>query len=83
MPIGKRIAPAIRRPHFAADIDTIIWVNQAATNTPTNAIVASAPALLEIAAHVLEGEALAKRKRYDDAIAKLERAVRLEDGLMF
>ncbi len=44
---------------------------------------ASAPVLLEIAAHVLEGEILAKRKRYDDAIAKLERAVRLEDGLMY
>ena len=44
---------------------------------------ATAPLLLEIAELVLEGEILAKRKRYERAIAKLERAVRLEDGLLY
>lgn len=43
----------------------------------------NAGALLEIASEVLEGEIFARRGRHDRAIAHLERAVRLEDGMMY
>ncbi len=43
----------------------------------------TAPTLLTIAEELLEGDLLAKRKRYDEAIAHLSRAVRLEDGLLY
>lgn len=39
--------------------------------------------ILAIAPEVLAGELAAARKSYDDAIAHLERAVRLEDGLVY
>jgi len=44
---------------------------------------AAAPLLLEIAGEVLEGEIAARRGRYEDAIGKLERAVRLQDTLTY
>jgi tetratricopeptide (TPR) repeat protein len=40
-------------------------------------------AVLAIAPEVLAGEIAASRKQYDTAIAHLERAVRLEDGLIY
>ena len=40
-------------------------------------------AILSIAPEVLAGEIAAARKQYDTAIAHLERAVRLEDGLVY
>jgi tetratricopeptide (TPR) repeat protein len=43
----------------------------------------SAPTLLSIASEVLAGELAAKQKRFDAAISHLERAVRLEDSLMY
>ena len=43
----------------------------------------TAASIFAIAPHVLEGELLAARKDYDEAIAHLERAVRLEDGLVY
>jgi len=42
-----------------------------------------APLLLSIAAQVLSGELDASQRRYETAIAKLERAVRLEDSLPY
>jgi tetratricopeptide (TPR) repeat protein len=39
--------------------------------------------VLAIAPEVLAGEIAASRKQYDTAIAHLERAVRLEDGLIY
>jgi tetratricopeptide (TPR) repeat protein len=44
---------------------------------------AAASGLLDIAQEVLSGEISAKKGNYEDAIADLERAVRLEDGLMY
>jgi tetratricopeptide (TPR) repeat protein len=44
---------------------------------------ASVPVLLEIAGEVLEGEIAARRGRHEDAIGKLERAVRLQDTLTY
>jgi len=43
----------------------------------------SARTLLTIAGEVLAGELAAKQKRFDAAISHLERAVRLEDGLLY
>ena len=43
----------------------------------------TAPTLLTIAEHVLAGDLAAKRRRFDDAIVHLTRAVRLEDGLLY
>ena len=43
----------------------------------------TAPVLLTIAGELLEGDLLAKAKKYDRAIAHLSRAVRLEDGLLY
>ena len=43
----------------------------------------TAAAVLAIAPAVLAGEIAAARKQYDVAIAHLERAVRLEDGLVY
>ncbi|MBR9980308.1 MAG: hypothetical protein KFF50_04700, partial [Desulfatitalea sp.] len=43
----------------------------------------SAPTLMSIASEVLAGELAAKQKRFDAAISHLERAVRLEDSLMY
>jgi len=43
----------------------------------------TAAAILAIAPHVLGGELAAARKEYDAAIAHLDRAVRLEDGLVY
>ncbi len=43
----------------------------------------TAPTLLEIAEELLTGDILAKQRRYDDAIAHVARAVRLEDGLLY
>jgi tetratricopeptide (TPR) repeat protein len=43
----------------------------------------AAGAVLAIAPEVLAGEIAAARKQYDAAIAHLERAVRLEDGLVY
>ena len=43
----------------------------------------SAPKLLSIAELVLSGEINIARERYGKGIAKLERAVRLEDGLLY
>jgi tetratricopeptide (TPR) repeat protein len=43
----------------------------------------SAAAIFAIAPEVLAGELAAARKNYDAAIAHLERAVRLEDGLIY
>ena len=43
----------------------------------------TAPTLLTIAEELLTGDLLAKRKRYDESIAHLSRAVRLEDGLLY
>ena len=42
-----------------------------------------ASAIFAIAPEVLAGEIAAARKQYDTAIAHLERAVRLEDGLVY
>ena len=42
-----------------------------------------ASALLTLAAEVLQGEIAAAAGRYDEAIAHLDRAVRLEDGLLY
>lgn len=44
---------------------------------------AAAGGLLAIAEEVLMGEALAKQGKYQRAISHLERAVRLEDGLLY
>jgi tetratricopeptide (TPR) repeat protein len=43
----------------------------------------NAKQLLEIARHVLNGELLAKTRKYDEAVAQLDRAVRLEDTLLY
>lgn len=43
----------------------------------------TAAAILAVAPSVLAGEIAATRKEYDAAIAHLERAVRLEDGLVY
>jgi tetratricopeptide (TPR) repeat protein len=43
----------------------------------------SAAAIFAIAPEVLGGELAAARRNYDAAIAQLERAVRLEDGLVY
>ena len=43
----------------------------------------TAAAIFAIAPEVLAGELAARRKDYDTAIAHLERAVRLEDGLVY
>ncbi|MGI9327920.1 MAG: hypothetical protein ACR2PZ_22060, partial [Pseudomonadales bacterium] len=43
----------------------------------------TAPTLLYIAEELLSGDILAKQRRYDDAIAHIARAVRLEDGLLY
>ncbi len=43
----------------------------------------TAGAILSIAPEVLAGEVAARRKDFDAAIAHLERAVRLEDGLVY
>jgi tetratricopeptide (TPR) repeat protein len=43
----------------------------------------TAAAIFAIAPEVLAGELAARRKEYDRAIAHLERAVRLEDGLVY
>ncbi len=43
----------------------------------------TAAAILAVAPEVLAGELLARRKDYDAAIAHLERAVRLETGLVY
>jgi tetratricopeptide (TPR) repeat protein len=43
----------------------------------------TAGAVLAIAPEVLAGEIAAARKQYDAAVAHLERAVRLEDGLVY
>jgi tetratricopeptide (TPR) repeat protein len=40
-------------------------------------------AIFAIAPEVLAGELAARRKEYDEAVAHLERAVRLEDGLVY
>ena len=41
------------------------------------------PAILSIAQEVLAGEIAAAKKNYDEAVAHLERAVRLEDALVY
>jgi tetratricopeptide (TPR) repeat protein len=41
----------------------------------------SAPAVLSVAVEALAGELAARQERYDEAIAHLDRAVRLEDSL--
>lgn len=43
----------------------------------------NAATLLAIARNVLEGEMLASEQRHDEAIARLDRAVRLEDSLTY
>jgi tetratricopeptide (TPR) repeat protein len=43
----------------------------------------TAAAILSVAPEVLAGELLARRKDYDPAVAHLERAVRLETGLVY
>lgn len=43
----------------------------------------NAQSLLDIASGVLRGEYLAKRGKYDDAVAELDRAVRLEANLLY
>lgn len=43
----------------------------------------TAAAILAIAPEVLAGDLAARRKQYDEAIAHLERGVRLEDGLVY
>jgi tetratricopeptide (TPR) repeat protein len=43
----------------------------------------SAPKLLTIAALILEGEIAIAREDFDEGIAKLDRAVRLEDSLLY
>jgi len=43
----------------------------------------AAPTLLSIAGELLDGEMAAKQKRFESAISHLERAVRLEDSLMY
>ncbi len=43
----------------------------------------TAAAILSVAPEVLAGELAARRKDYDAAVAHLERAVRLEDGLVY
>src|SRR4029450_8066673 len=43
----------------------------------------TAAAVFAVAPHVLAGDLAAKRKDYDAAIAHLERAVRLEDSLVY
>jgi len=43
----------------------------------------SADSLLDIAIGVLDGEILAKNGDMDDGIARLEKAVRIQDGLMY
>ncbi|MFI5169518.1 MAG: hypothetical protein ACHQM7_04075 [Vicinamibacterales bacterium] len=43
----------------------------------------TAAAILAIAPEVLAGELLARRKEYDKAVAHLDRAVRLEDSLVY
>jgi tetratricopeptide (TPR) repeat protein len=44
---------------------------------------ATAGKLLTIAEEIVAGEIAAKRKRYPEALTHLERAVRLEDGLLY
>ncbi len=44
---------------------------------------ATAPQLLEIASSILQSEILAKNGNADDALLRLEHAVRIEDGLMY
>ncbi|HSR53478.1 MAG TPA: hypothetical protein VLV83_21855 [Acidobacteriota bacterium] len=39
--------------------------------------------VLQVARHVLAGEILAKKGRYDDAVAELSTAVRYEDGMTY
>jgi tetratricopeptide (TPR) repeat protein len=43
----------------------------------------AAPTLLSIAGELLDGEMAAKQKRFESAISHLDRAVRLEDSLMY
>jgi tetratricopeptide (TPR) repeat protein len=43
----------------------------------------NAATLLAIARNVLEGERLASERRFDEAVARLDRAVRLEDSLAY
>jgi tetratricopeptide (TPR) repeat protein len=43
----------------------------------------SAPAILNVAAEALTGELAARQKHYDEAIAHLDKAVRLEDALEY
>jgi tetratricopeptide (TPR) repeat protein len=43
----------------------------------------TAAAILSIAPEVLAGELLARRKDYDKAVAHLDRAVRLEESLVY
>jgi tetratricopeptide (TPR) repeat protein len=43
----------------------------------------NAKQLLQIARGVLNGELLAKRRKFDEAVAQLDRVVRLEDTLLY
>lgn len=43
----------------------------------------TAAAIFAIAPEVLAGELASRRKQYDEAVARLERGVRLEDGLVY
>jgi tetratricopeptide (TPR) repeat protein len=43
----------------------------------------NAKQLLQIARGVLNGELLAKRRKFDEAVAELDRVVRLEDALLY
>jgi tetratricopeptide (TPR) repeat protein len=43
----------------------------------------SAPAILSVAAEALAGELAARQRHYDEAVAHLDRAVRLEDALVY
>ncbi len=53
-------------------------------DTPAVAVgFSNAGTLLRIAHHVLAGEVAAKRRRFDDALGHLSRAVRLEDSLLY
>ena len=54
-----------------------------ARSTPRSSRRTFALAVLAIAPEVLAGEIAAARREYDTAVAHLERAVRLEDGLVY
>ena len=69
---------------FAPELpNTFLIKDPALPSLPASASLNTPDAILRIAPEVLAGEIAAKRKDFDKALLHLERAVRLEDALVY